>query len=258
MLSKRVVLLVVALSCLFALTPSALFSQSTGTVNGLVTDPSAAAVAGATVTLTDTATGAARTAVTNEAGRYVFVSVLPGVYNLTVTKTGFRVSRLSDQKVTVGTELTLNITMELGSVSQTVEVKAVLGAELQTMNATVGQTVSGDALLMLPNFGRDASTLATFQPATNPTGETAGANYDQNSFTLDGAQNTNDMDGSMNIYTPSFGTSGAAATGGSQVTGANSPPTGVMPVPVESIEEFKVNTNNQTADFNASAGGQVS
>jgi len=257
MLSKRVVLLVVALSCLFALTPSALFSQSTGTVNGLVTDPSGAAVVGATVTLTDTGTGSARPAVTNQAGRYAYVSVAPGVYNLTVSKTGFRVTKLTDQKVTVGTELTLNVIMELGSVSEIVEVKVSLGAELQTMNATVGQSVSGDSLLMLPNFGRDASTLATFQPATNPTGETAGANYDQNSFTLDGAQNTNDMDGSMNVYTPSFGTSAAAATGGSQTSGATSPPTGVLPAPVESIEEFKVNTNNQTADFNASAGGQI-
>jgi len=235
MLSKRVVLLVVALSCLFALTPSALFSQSTGTVNGLVTDPSGAAVVGATVTLTDTGTGSARPAVTNQAGRYAYVSVAPGVYNLTVSKTGFRVTKLTDQKVTVGTELTLNVIMELGSVSEIVEVKVSLGAELQTMNATVGQSVSGDSLLMLPNFGRDASTLATFQPATNPTGETAGANYDQNSFTLDGAQNTNDMDGSMNVYTPSFGTSAAAATGGSQTSGATSPPTGVLPAPVESI-----------------------
>ena len=83
MLNKRAVVVVVALCCLFALSPSALFSQSTGTVNGLVTDPSGAAVAGATVTLTDTATAAARTALTNEAGRYAYVSVPPGVYNLT-------------------------------------------------------------------------------------------------------------------------------------------------------------------------------
>src|SRR5258706_10999294 len=106
MLSKRVVLVAVALCCLFALTPSALYPQSTGTVNGLVIDPSGAAVAGATITLTDIATGAPRAAVTNDAGRYAFVSVPPGVYNLTVTKTGFRVSKLTDQKVTVGTELT--------------------------------------------------------------------------------------------------------------------------------------------------------
>jgi hypothetical protein len=258
MFSKRVVVLAVSLACLFALIPSAMYAQSTGTVSGVITDPSGAAVSGATVTLTDATTGAARPATANESGRYVFVSVQPGMYSLTVSKTGFRVSKLSEQKVTVGTELTLNVTLELGSVAEVVEVKVTLGAELQTMNATVGQAVSGDALLMLPNFGRDASTLATFQPATNPTGETAGANYDQNSFTLDGAQNTNDMDGSMNVYTPSFGTSSAAATGGSQVTGASSPPTGVLPAPVESIEEFKVNTNNQSADFNASAGGQVS
>ena len=152
---------------------------------------------------------------------------------MSINKTGFRVSKLANQEVTVGAVRTLDIVLEVGSVAETVEVKVALGAELQTMNATVGNTVSGESLLMLPNFGRDASTLATFQPATNPTGETAGANYDQNSFSLDGAQNTNDMDGSMNVYTPeSFGTSSAAATGGSQISGANSPaPTGVLPAP---------------------------
>jgi Carboxypeptidase regulatory-like domain len=258
MSSKRVALLLAALFCLFAVTPTALFSQGTssGTVAGTVTDPAGGAVSGATVTLTDTATNYARTATTNETGRYIFVSVPPGTYNVSINKTGFRVSRLTNQEVTVGAVRTLDIVLEIGSVAETVEVKVSLGAELQTMNATVGNTVSGEALLMLPNFGRDASTLATLQPGTNPTGETAGVNYDQNSFSLDGAQNTNDMDGSMNIYTPSFGTSSGATTGG-QFSSKGSVPTGVLPTPVESIEEFKVNTNNQTADFNGSAGGQI-
>src|SRR5690349_13094104 len=85
MLSKRV-LVVVALCCLFALTPSGLFSQSasTGTVAGAVTDPSGAAVAGATVTLVDPSTNDTRTTTTNDAGRFIFANVVPGTYHVTI------------------------------------------------------------------------------------------------------------------------------------------------------------------------------
>ena len=127
------------------------------------------------------------------------------------------------------------------------------------MNATVGNTVSGTALESLPSISRDAATFATLQPGVAPDGSVAGAVMDQNSFTLDGGQNTNDMDGSMNIYTPSFA---GDVTGGlisREVTGnGGGGPTGVMPTPIDSVEEFKVSTTNQTADFNSSAGSQVS
>src|SRR5438094_4060741 len=255
MLSKRVVLLVVALCCLLALTPSALLAQaaSTGTVAGTVTDPSGAAVAGAGVTLVDPSTNDSRKTTTNETGRYLFANVPPGTYNLTINKTGFRVTKFSGQVVTVGSALTLNATMELGSVSQVVEVTAT-GADLQTLNATVGNSVSGDLLTSLPSIGRDTSTFVTLQPGVSPDGSVAGAVVDQSTFMLDGGQNTNDMDGSMQVYTPSFA---GDPTGGIVSNAIGGSPTGVMPTPLDSVEEFKVNTANQTADFNSSSGAQV-
>ncbi|HEX3232406.1 MAG TPA: hypothetical protein VHQ95_25730, partial [Pyrinomonadaceae bacterium] len=72
----------------------------------------------------------------------------------------------------------------------------------------------------------------------------------QNTYQLDGGNNSDDMAGTTNTYTQAAGFIGAAATGGT--------PSGVMPTPAESIEEFKVATNNQSADFNGSAGGQIS
>jgi hypothetical protein len=260
MLSKRSLVGIGVLLVLFAFVPSALYSQSasTGTVAGTVTDPSGAAVAAATVTLTDKATNIPRTVSTNENGRYILVDVPAGTYDVAVNKQGFRVSRLSGQTVNVGTALTLNVTLEIGSVAESVEVTAS-NAELQTLNATVGNTVSGVALDSLPSISRDASTFFTLQPGVAPDGSVAGVAMDQNSFQLDGGQNTNDMDGSMNIYTPSFA---GDVTGGlisAQVTGnAGGGPTGVMPTPIDSVEEFKVSTTNQTADFNSSAGSQVS
>src|SRR6266446_2071049 len=260
MSGKRAGLFAGVLLCLFVLCPTALFSQAvaTGTIVGTVTDPSGAAVAGATVTLTDPSTTGSRTATTNEAGRYIFVNIPPGSYDLAISKTGFNVTKFNQQQVTVGSTLTLDASLVLGTSTEIVEVTPS-NAELQTMNATVGNTISGIALDSLPSISRDASTFVTLQPGVAPDGSVAGAVMDQNSFVLDGGQNTNDMDGSMNIYTPSFA---GDVTGGlisKEVTGnPGGGPTGVMPTPIDSLEEFKVTTTNQTADFNSSAGSQVS
>jgi hypothetical protein len=257
---KRSIFVIALLFCICALVPSALFSQSasTGTVAGTVTDSSGAVIAAATVTLTDKSTGIPRAVSTNENGRFILVDIPAGTYDVSVSKQGFRTSKLNGQTVNVGTALTLNVTLEVGSVAETVEVTAS-NAELQTLNATVGNTISGVALDSLPSISRDASTFFTLQPGVAPDGSVAGVAMDQNSFSLDGGQNTNDMDGSMNIYTPSFA---GDVTGGliqNQTTGnAGGGPTGVMPTPIDSIEEFKVSTTNQTADFNSSAGSQVS
>jgi hypothetical protein len=217
-------------------------------VAGLVTDSSGGSVVGVTVTLIDKATNTPRMTASNESGRYNFASVGPGIYQINANKTGFRVARISEIQVTVGTTLTVDIKLEIGSVAETVEVTAT-GAELQTTNATMGTTLSGETLLLLPNLGRDVTTLLIAQPGVSPDGYSAGANYDQNMYQLDGGNNSNDMDGSMSIYTPSSGTTSPQNTGGA--------PSGVLPTPVESVEEFKVSTSNQTADFNGAGGAQV-
>jgi len=257
MSSKRVALLLAALFCLFAVAPSSLFAQSasTGTVAGTVTDPSGGAVVGATVTLTDTATNIQRSDVTNESGRYFFANVVPSSYSVSISKTGFRVSKLVNQVVSVGAALTLNVVMELGSVAETVEVTVNTGAELQTLNATVGNDIGGAVLQNLPSIGRDATTFITLQPGVSPDGSVAGAVEDQSTFLLDGGQNTNDMDGSMAVYTTSF--AGDPSGGIVSHNFGMGAPTGVLPTPLDSVEEFKVNTTNQTADFNSSAGAQV-
>jgi len=265
MVNNRLLAVVVCLVTLCFVVPALAMGQmaGTGTVGGLVTDPSGAAVVGATVTLTDPSTGAVRTVQTNDAGRYLFSNVQPGTYDVTINQAGFRQARLSKHVVSVGSEVTVNAKMELGAVSQTVEITAT-NADLQTMNATVGNTISGEALDSLPGLGRDVSTFVSLQPGVAPDGSVAGANQDQNSFQLDGGNNSSDMDGTMNTYTPGFagdpsgGLVNSYATG-TAVSGApgGGGPSGVMPTPVDSIEEFSVGTTNQTADFNSSAGAQV-
>lgn len=250
LVSKPLVALFFLVCLLLAVAPVPLYSQANaGSVSGLVTDASGGTVAGATITLTDKSTNTPRSTTSNEAGRYFFANVPPGNYEITANRTGFRLSKVSDITVAVGTPLSIDFKLQLGEISDTVVVEAA-GATLQTLNSSVGTTMAFNQLQELPNLSRDVSSLVTLQPATAPNGSVAGAVRDQNTFQLDGGNNSNDMDGTMNTYTPSFAsTTTTAATGGV--------PTGVMPTPVESIEEFKVNVSNQTADFNGSSGAQV-
>ncbi|HKV23849.1 MAG TPA: carboxypeptidase-like regulatory domain-containing protein [Candidatus Acidoferrum sp.] len=246
-LSVNASLLSLILALALAPFTTPLYAQATSTVNGTVSDPSGAAVSGATVTMTDRATNSPRVATTNETGRFVFVETPPGIYDFSFTKSGFRSTKVPGQRVTVGNQLTVNVSLEVGTISQTVEVTATRGAELQTENATMGSTVTNQMLLTLPNLNRDAASILTLQPATAPAvgggdiygGQVAGSLSDQNTYMLDGGNITSDLEGDNNYTNNGVGGMGA------------------IPTPLESIEEFKVATNNQTADFFSSAGGQV-
>lgn len=234
-----------------SLGPALAWAQNvaTGVISGQVTDQTGAAIPGANVKLTEISTNSTTNTSTNETGRFTFPNVAPGRYDVTVTKEGFALSKVAAQKVDVGMSLTVNVALELGQTTTLIDVAAVAGAELQVTNATVGSTITGDTLQYLPNLGRDASTLATLQVGVTAFGNAAGANQDQNSFQLDGGNNSSDMDGNQRTYTPSNGYTGTSSTGGA--------PSGVIPTPVESIEEFKIGTSNQTADFAGAAGSQV-
>ena len=242
--------LLIGVGLLLFANPESIFAQGeTGSVTGIVSDPQGGVVAGADVTLTDITTQTARTTTTNDAGRYHFASVHVGSYDVMISRTGFKTYKASAQRVSVGTQLTLDVTLEVGALTETVVVSSQAGSELQTANATVGTTISLKDLELLPNLGRDASTLMALQPAISPGGQVAGAVGDQNTFTIDGGQNTDDMSGDTVGYIVNF-----TGTSGTQTNGMAS---GVVPTPVESVEEFRINTVGQTADFNGSIGAQV-
>ncbi len=220
-----------------------------GSIVGQVSDPTGALVPDATVALTDTATKVVRTATTNRAGRFEFPGLKPGTYDVAITKSGFQKLLVPGVTVIVSQASTLNETLKLGATTQTVTVRATAAAQLQTTNATMGQNLSGD-LMNLPTLGHDVAGLLNQQATASPSfhgsygdvtsGSVAGATPDQNTFVLDGATNTSGLEGD-NGYINGFS--------GSQ--------RGVVPVPVESIQEVTVNTNNATADFNTSSGAEM-
>ena len=216
-------------------------------VTGRVTDSSGAVIGGADVMLIDLTTNIPQTTETNAAGLYIFNNVVAGKYSISVSKAGFSKAEVKEQDVLVGTATTVNITLEVGQISEVVEVKTTAGAELQTLNATMGNTITNEGMMELPIINRDAAGLMFLQPTVSPTmggmegnitsGQVAGNMSDQNTYMLDGGNATSDFDGDNGTY-----------------VGSRS---GVVPTPLESIEEVRVNTNNMTADFGLSGGGQM-
>jgi hypothetical protein len=216
-------------------------------VTGRVTDTSGAVIGGADVMLTDLSTNIPITTQTNAAGLYIFNNVVAGKYGIVVSKAGFSKAEVKDQVGLVGQATTVDITLEVGQISEVVEVKTVAGAELQTLNSTMGQTITNEGMMDLPIINRDAGGLLFLQPTVAPTmggmqdnitsGQVAGNMSDQNTYLLDGGNATSDFDGDNGVY-----------------VGSRS---AVIPTPMESIEEVRVNTNNMTADFGLSGGGQM-
>jgi hypothetical protein len=227
-------------------TPNHLFAQSTGTVTGTVTDPTGAFIPGATITLTDNSTKVQRTTVSNKDGQYVMVDIQPGDYAASATKPGFSKDEIPVLTVSVASQSTANFKMAVGSENTTISVEAS-NTDIQTMNASTGTTVDNAMVESLPAIGRDVATFITLQPGVTPGGNVAGTTVDQTSFSLDGGSNSSDMDGTMGVYTSNNINSTA---GGFIGAGAG----GVVPMPQDSIEEFRVSTTGQTADFNNSSG----
>ena len=160
------------ISAVFALLSTgsltAVFGQTTGSIAGAVVDQSGAAVPNATVTVKGQA-GQDFTAVTGDQGAYTVPAVASGVYTVTVSAPGFKSFVAREVKVDVGLPSTVNVSLEVGEVSQTVEV--VSGAEvLQTQTATVGTTITGRQITDLPLTSRDALDLVTLLPGTAQVG----------------------------------------------------------------------------------------
>ncbi len=215
-----------------------LLGQTLGDVSGRVNDPSGAAVPNAAVTLTNSATNAVRTADTTSEGLYTFASVPPGIYNIKVEHPGFRTVSSTSVEVQVQQSVRLDLTLQVGQVSETVEVSAQ-AALLQSENATVGSVVENREIVEAPLNGREYLNLVTLAPNVSnnapPAGQaqsrqggdranqsiSAGGNriiFDY--FTLDGIVNT---DPNFNTYV-------------------------VLPS-IDALQEFKVQTGVYPAEF---------
>ena len=219
---------------------TALRAQETsfGTILGTITDTSQAAIPGVSVTVTNVNTGIARHVDTDAVGAYRVGSLQPGTYTVRAEHAGFQVTQATDAIVHVAAILTVNIVMQVGTVTQTVVVTAAAPL-LQTASATIGAVVNNASVLTIPLDGRNFTDLIGLIPGAVSTGVEndmfAGANYsvsgnrsEQNNFTLDGIY---DNDECFKGY-------------------------GLRPS-IDAIQEFKVQTNITSAEYGQAAGSNV-
>ena len=152
-----------------------------GSIVGTVSDASGAPMPGATVTLTNTGTSERRSADTSGDGAYRFVNLVPGNYSLAVEKTGFK--RITRDRIAVNVDSVVrtDLAMEIGDVSQSVEVSAAAPL-LQTENASLSQVVGARSVEELPLNGRNVLNLAEMAPGVVPQGSADGNLTGKNVF----------------------------------------------------------------------------
>ena len=135
-----------------------------GALEGLVSDQNNALVQGATITLKNESTGSETTAVTDERGRFNFQNLLTGTYTVTVTKDGFRKFVAKEVTIKVGSVTPINISLEVGAATETVNVVSVSEATVDTTRATVDGVVTPKQIENLPLNGRNFLDLAQQEP----------------------------------------------------------------------------------------------
>lgn len=173
MKNNLVVKALLTAACLSILCLPVSAQSSYGSIVGTVTDSTGASVAGATVAITNLGTSERRAEESDNSGNYQFVNLSPGEYRLEIEKTGFKRLTRARVQVTVSTSTRIDAPMELGEVSQTVEV-AGQAELLQTDNASVGQVVEGRAVLEMPLNGRNVMNLIELAAGVIAHGQTQG------------------------------------------------------------------------------------
>ena len=205
-----------SLFCLLLLVIAAPFAvkaqQYSGTITGTVSDPSGAAIAGATVTATNTGTNASYSTTTSEQGVYSFAQLPVGVYNIIVKQGSFKEFTTKAVEVHVSTTTEVNVKLELGAASEMITVEAS-AVQVQTATAEVGEVVEGRQVRELPLNGENFMGLVTLSPGVSPAqsfnsrdkGLTGGSDfsvngnpYTNNLFLVDGVNN-NDVGSNRTI-----------------------------------------------------------
>jgi hypothetical protein len=222
-----------------------------GTISGTITDATGGAIPNAKVTIKNVATGVERGVTTNSDGYYTAPNLLPGAYDVTISAQGFNTEVRRGIELTVGAQQTFNLTLQVGTITKTVEVTTEAPV-VQLSTSDISAVVNATTVRELPLNGRSWTDLATLQPGvdtiqTQPA-FASGADRGNRGFgqqlTISGArpqQNNYRLDGiSLNDYA-----NGAPGS----VLGGN--------LGVDAIQEFSVLTSNYSAEYGKTSGGVV-
>lgn len=161
---QRTLVVLSVLLLAFSVFGGTALAQFRAGLQGTVTDTTGAVVPGVTVTITNNATGVARSSVTNGSGRYSFTVIPPGEYTVVAKKTGFKNSKLTNVSVTARQTQGLAITLSPGSVSQQVTVTAQTNPAFQTQTASISGQITSQQVQALPQIGGDPYELLRLAP----------------------------------------------------------------------------------------------
>ena len=230
-------------------------AQSSTSLRGVITDPTGAVIPGAILSLNNVGTGFKRQALSGEDGVYQFLQVPPGTYQVAVEKDGFSSVSRDNVQLQVNTPGTLDLRMEVGSTANIVNVEAD-ATTINTVDASIGNPFSEQQVRQLPLGTRNVVELLSLQVGVTPTGEVLGARRDQNNITLDGADVNNNQNSGLIAQSTATGTGGYQ---GSNANGAqiNAGFNAVLPIPLDSVQEFRVTVGGVAANEGRSSGGQV-
>jgi len=220
----------------------AMAQTGTTSIHGIVTDKSGATIAAAKVTLLNPGLGLERSVDSGAGGEFEFLALQPGTYELAIEASGFRKFQQKNIQSLVNLPTTVNVVLEIGSSTQTVEVSAV-AQTLNTTDASLGNAFNENQVKQLPLEGRNVPDLLSLQPGVAYTGNRSdvpdfdtrsgavnGARSDQSNVTVDGIASNDEGGKAFNS---------------------------VLPVTLDSVQEFRVTTTNYNADQGGSSGAQV-
>src|SRR2546427_3823087 len=218
---------------------AALAQTATSRITGTVSDATGALVPGAMVTAKNEATGVTYTQTTTEAGLYAFPSLPVGNYIVTVALAGFKTANKTGNILEVNTPLVINISLEVGGITETVEVAAVTEV-LQTTNAAIGNVVERKAIVDLPLNGRNPLALITLEPGVVQ--RSAGAAG--SGIHVNGAR-----DRAVNVTVDGIEANESSVP---------NPVSNLYRLNPDNVQEYKVTTNNATPEEGRNSGASVS
>lgn len=238
----RIATVMVALYLFAPVATPALAQEITGTISGTVVDQSGGATPGVTVTVRNTGTNASLSLVTNERGAYVFPLLQVGTYEVTAELTGFKRFVRSSLELNVNDRLRIDITLEAGTIDETVTVVGQTPL-IQTQSSAVGTLIDGRQVERMPLNGRNIIQLVAMQPGVSSTlpstmfpglGQLTnvyvnGSRASQNNWMIDGVDN-NDAGSNLAV---------------------------INNVNVDTVAEVNILRSNYSAEFGRNAGGQI-
>ncbi len=224
---------------LLVLLQAVLMAQATTQVGGVVTDQSGAVVPNANIDLENLDTGLKRSTVSDSAGAYSFLQVIPGNYQIKAAASGFRNLTIANIRLLVNNPATVNVRLEVGQVTETVAVSAE-ALQVNTVDASIGNAIGTRPILQLPLNARNIVGLLALQPGVvftkdddtdSRNGAVNGGKSDQANVTLDGVDVNDQFN--RNAFTS------------------------VLRMTPDAVQEFRVTTMNSNADSGRTSGAQV-